>query len=212
MIRKTSCCIHIMLMNNFFPELVELTLKTVERYAKKINSKINIISERKFPDWPILTEKLQVYDYTDYDWNILMDADILVHPDTPDPLVYFDPREVGNKDEYVASNQLRPDKYFIRDGRNLGLSACLICTSRLTHDLWKFPTDLTKEEILENILQERKCVDEYVISRNLAKYGLKYRELFPVKYYNMMFHLGTEDEDKDKILSRAKEWMLVNWR
>jgi hypothetical protein len=212
MSRRTSCCIHILLINDFFPELTEMTLKTVERYAKNINAKLNIISQRKFPDWPILTEKLQVYDYPDYDWNILMDADILVHPDTIDPLIKFDPREVGNKDEYQASNQLRPDKYFIRDGRNLGLSGCLICTSRLTHDLWEFPTDLTKKEVLGNILQDRKCVDEYVISRNLAKYGLKYRELFPVKYYNMMYHLGTEDEDKNKVLSMAKEWMKVNWK
>jgi hypothetical protein len=210
--RKTSCCIHVVLLNDYFPELVNLTLPTIERYANKIGANLNIINKRKFSDWPILTEKLQVYDYPDYDWNILMDIDILIHPDTPDPLEYFDPREVGNKDEYPASQQLRPDKYFIRDGRNLGLSACLICTSRLTHDIWEMPKDLTKEEIIENILQDRKCVDEYVISRNLAKYGLKYRELFPVKYYNMVYHLGTENEDKEEILLRAEKWRKINWR
>lgn len=210
--RNTSCCIHMVVVNNYFPELVEITHKTVEVYAKKINAKFNMITSRKFPDWPVLTEKLQVYDYDNYDWNILVDADILIHPDTYDPLIKFDPRVVGNKDEYLASNQLRLDKYFIRDGRNLGLSGCLLCTSRLTHDLWEFPTDLTKEEVLDNITQERKCVDEYVVSRNLAKYGLRHKELFPVKDYSLFHHLGIDGVDKDKILDNAKDWIKANWR
>lgn len=210
--RNTSCCIHVVAVNNYFPELLELTYKTMELYAKKTQSKLNVITERKFPDWPVLTEKLQVYNYDDYDWNILMDADILIHPDAYDPLIRFDPRLVGNKDEYPASNQLRMDKYFLRDGRNVGISGCLICTSRLTHDLWEFPTDLTKEEVIGNILQERKCVDEYVVSRNLAKYGLRYKELFPVKDYSLFYHLGIEGWDKNKILDKTKEWFKANWR
>lgn len=212
MLRKTSCCIHVLIVNNYFPELTKLTLPTIEVYANKINASLNIITERKFKDWPILTEKLQVYDYPDFDWNILMDADILIHPDTPDPLFNFNPRFVGIKDDYKASMQFKIDKYFIRDGRNLGVSGCLVCTSRLTHDLWKFISDLNKEEIMENILQDRKCVDEYTISRNVAKYGLKHMELFPVNYYNMLYHLGIYEQDQEKCLDVAKNWLKLNWR
>ena len=145
-----------------------------------------------------------------YDWNLMMDADILVHPNTYNPFINFDPRVVGNKDEYKASNQLRLDKYFIRDGRNLGLSGCLLATSRLTHDVWEFPNDLTEEDILNNIHAPRKCVDEYIISRNLAKYGIKHHELFPVKDYNLMFHVGCFNEDKNQILDLAKDWFSKN--
>jgi hypothetical protein len=204
-------CIHVLNINNYFPELFEMTYKTLDRYSKKIKADLNVITTRKYEDYNVLTEKLQVYDYgMDYDWNLLIDADILVHPDAYDPFVNFDPRLVGNKDEYKASNQLRLDKYFIRDGRNIGLSGCLIATSRLTHDLWEFPKDLTKEEIYNNILQERKIVDEYVISRNLAKYGLKHHELFPIKDYNLLYHIGLYNEDKNKILDLAKDWFEKN--
>lgn len=206
-------CVHVVNIDNYYPELFNLCIKTVERFCNNHNFNLNIITKRKWPKWPILTEKLQVYDYgLDYDWNLLIDADILVHPNTYNPFKYFDPREVGNKDEYKANMQLRLDKYFIRDGRNLGLSGCVLATSRLTHDLWEFPTDLSKDEIINNILQERKIVDEYVISRNLAKYSLKYRELFPVKDYDLLYHLGSYAQDENKILDLAKEWMKKNWR
>ena len=200
--------IHVVNINNYFPELFNITIKTIERYADKINAKLNIINNRKYLDWPVLTEKLQVYDYgINADWNLLIDADILISKHAYNPFKYFDIRKVGNKDEYLASNQLRIDKYFIRDGRNLGLSGCLLATSRLTHELWEFPKDLTKEELLNNILMERKIVDEYVVSRNLAKYGLKYQELFPVKDYDLFYHLGCYAQDENEILDLAKRWI-----
>jgi len=206
-------CVHIVNIDNFFPELFNLTIKTVERFCEKYKFELNIIKDRKYSDLTILSEKLQVYDYgLNYDWNLLLDADILVHPNTYNPFTYFNPIEVGNKDEYKANAQLRLDKYFIRDNRNIGLSSCVLATSRLTHDLWKFPNDLTKNEIYSNILQERKCVDEYIISRNLAKYGLKHRELFPIKDYNLLYHLGNYNEDKNKILDDANQWMKDNWK
>lgn len=198
---------------NYFPELFELTYLTIERYSKKIGAKLNIISDRRFPDYPILAEKLQIYQTgADADWNLLLDADILVHPNAINPFTYFDPRFVGIKDDYKASTQLRPDIYFVRDGRDLGISGCLVATSRLTHDLWEFPPpDLTREEILDNILQDRKIVDEYIISRNLAKYGLKYKELFPISRYNDMYHLGAFEQDKNKMLDKAKDWIKKNF-
>lgn len=203
--------IHILNIDNYFPELFDITFKSVERYASKINASINIINKRKFLDYPLLTEKLQIYDIGhDYDWNMLIDADILIHPKTPNPFITFNPIYVGNKDEYKADRQFKIDKYFFRDYRNIGLSSCLIATSRLTHDLWKFPKDLTKNEIYENILIDRKIVDEYVISRNLSKYGLKYKELFNINDYDMMFHLGAYDQDKDKILDISKKWAKKN--
>jgi len=204
-------CVHVVNIGDYFPELFNITIKTVEYFCSRHKFHLNVITERKYPDYPLLAEKLQVYDQ-DYDWNLLLDADILVHPDTYNPFNYFNPIEVGNKDDYRASTQLRLDKYFIRDNRDRGLSGCVLATSRLTHDLWEFPSDLTKDEILDNILQERKIVDEYVVSRNLAKYGLKHRELFPIKDYNLLYHLGSYAQDENKILDLAKQWMKDNWR
>jgi hypothetical protein len=200
--------IHIPIIDNYFPELVSLTLPTVEKYAKKINAKINIISNRKFPDWPILYEKIQVYqDGQDADWNILMDADILIHPDTPNPLNGFIlPFQIASKDAYNADTQLVLDDYFKRDGRNIGLSTCVIIAHKTCHDIWT-PLDMTPEEACSKIKIDRMIVDEYCISRNLARFGLKLTApLDPQKDYNRFLHLGTYGQDKDKILDVARDW------
>lgn len=205
-------CIHVLNIGDYFPDLYKLTIKTIEAFSERIGADLNIITERKYKNWPLLTEKLQIYeDGKDYDWNLLLDADILVHPNAYDPFLSIHPAIVGCKDSYDAHRQLQIDKYFLRNGRNVGLSSCVVATSQLTHDLWELPKDLTKEEILNNILQERKIVDEYVISRNLAKYGLHYRELYPFKDYNLLFHLGNYAQNEDKILELAKSWMKENF-
>lgn len=204
-------CVHVININDYFPELFELTIETIKHFATKIDADLNIITTRKWPDWPLLTEKLQVYDYgKGYDWNILIDADILINPNAYDPFIDFDPSIVGCKDEYPANKQLKMDEVFLRDGRNIGLSGCLIATSKETHNLWKFP-DMDKKTIFNNIIQDRKVVDEYVISRNLAKYGYGYRELYPINYYNYFYHLGMYEKNEQMMLIRAREWMRTYW-
>lgn len=208
-------CIHIIDINNYFQELKKLTLLTIERFCERISADLNIITERKFPNWPILTEKLQVYkDGFNYEYNILLDLDILIHPDCYNPFGANIPiTHCAFKDNYNASDQLDVDDiYFKRDGRNVGISGCAIFTTKYTHDLWKFPKDLTKKDVINNILQDRKIVDEYIVSRNLAKYGLKYIEPYPMKKeYNLMFHLGIFGHDKQKILDRAELWFKTFW-
>lgn len=205
--------IHVPIINNYFPELVNLTLPTVEKYAKKLNAKINIIENRKYPDWPILYEKIQVYEYgMDADWNILIDADVLIHPNCPNTLNGFiSPVQVAAKDAYHANTQLNLDKYFLRDGRNIGLSTCVVIASRICHDIWT-PLELSVEEAKKQILIDRMIVDEYCISRNLARFGLKLTApLDPNKDYDKMFHLGAYAQDQNKILDIAKQWHKLNF-
>jgi len=210
-----SICVHVIDIGNYFPELKSLTLPTIERYCKKIGSDLNIIKERKFNEWPLLTEKLQVYeDGKNYDFNMLLDLDVLIHPDCYNPFLKNIPETYCSfKDNYYASNQLDVnDIYFKRDGRNVGISGCAVFTTKYTHDLWKFPIELSMEDILCKIKQERKIVDEYIMSRNLAKYSLKYIEPFSVETeYNLIFHLGNYDQNKQKILDRAKLWYKTFW-
>ena len=203
-------------INNYFPELTNLTIPTIKAYAEKIGANLNIITERKYLSWPILTEKLQIWELgLNSDWSILFDADILIHPDCPDITENIPLNCVGAKDAYDANKQLQMDKYFIRDGRNIGLSSCCIVTSKLTHDLWKpiiKDAELSKEDVLNNILQDRKIVDEYCISRNMAKYGLKLYPILPIEQYNMIYHLGAFAQDEKEIITCAKLWLEENWK
>ena len=53
--------IHVLNINDFFPELFALTFPTIKSYAERHGFMINLITERKFPDYPINYEKMQVY-------------------------------------------------------------------------------------------------------------------------------------------------------
>ena len=208
---KEKRTVHILYMNNYLPEVTKYTLPTIEAYARKIGAEVNYITKRRWPDWPILTEKLQVfYDGMNSDWNILIDADILVHPDTPDTLgTLVTPDQVASKDAYHASRQLRWDGYFQRDGRDIGLSSCLIMTSRLCHDLWiPIPEEMSLEQASAMILQDRQCIDELCISRNMARFGLKLTApVDPVKDYDKFHHLGAYGRTEEEMVVEARTWM-----
>jgi len=205
--------IHVLLVNNYFPEMSKLTIPTIERWAKKLNGKVNLITNRKWSEWPLLYEKMQIYyDGQDSDWNILLDADILVHPDTPEPLNFTTPTVVSAKDSYHADTQLFMDDYFFRDGRNIGISTCAVVASRLCHDLWT-PLELSLEEAEKRVYKKRAILDEYCVSRNLARYGLKLTAILdPNKDYNKLYHLGAFGRDKQQMLDEARIWYSKNWR
>lgn len=211
-----NICVHVIDIDDYFPELKLYTLPTIERFCDKIKADLKIIRERRFPDWPILTEKLQIYaNGALYPNNILLDLDILVHPDCYNPFERNIPyTHCAFKDNYNASKQLKSDIYFERDGRDVGISGCAVFTTSHTHDLWKFSDyfKANKHMVLENILQERKIVDEYVMSRNLARYGLKYVAPYPIHEYDLMFHLGNYKQSEEMILERAKLWYKTFWR
>lgn len=210
---EKTCCIHVVDIGGYFPELTEYTLPTIESFASRIGAKLNVITERRFPDQDVVAEKLQVHEAgVEFDRNILLDLDILVHPRCYDPFrSNIPPTHVAFKDNYDAATQLMPDQYFLRDGRNVGISGCAVFTTRMTHDLWKPITDLTIEEIDANILQERKVVDEYTLSRNLAKYGLRYVGPYQPTEYDYLFHLGAYGRDKNEMIDKAKLWHKMIW-
>ena len=209
--------VHVLIIDNYFPELIKLTLPTVERWAKKLNAKVNIISKRIYPEWPLLYEKMQVYyDGINSDWNILLDADILIQPDTPDPLnTLIHPTQVAAKDSYHADKQFvnnGMDQYFYRDGRNIGISTCAVAASRLCHDLWT-PLEISREDAEQRVYKNRAILDEYCISRNLARYGLKLTAILDPKIcYNNLYHLGVFGRDKDLLIDIANIWYKNNWK
>lgn len=208
--------IYVVRVDDYQPDLCELTLRNLKLYAEKIGADFVEINERKFPDFPATYEKLQVHDLgRDNEWNILIDADFLLHPMTPDFRTYLSPNMVGIDYGYDASSYLdTSDKYFLRDGRNRGIATGLVVTNNVVHDLWT-PLEFGWEEARTRLKREF-IVDEYCLSRNLAKFGLKYVGLFqeePESREEWFIHLGSEEksesERKDIILKAGflmKEW------
>src|SRR5689334_15577875 len=146
-------------VDNYQPEITELTFPFLRQYAEKIGADFHVIKQRKFPGWPPVYEKLQIFELgKGNDWNIFFDADVLVHPDFFDVTDHLDKSTVCHWACDMAGERWRYDNYFRRDNRHIGSGNWLAVASDWCLDLWHPLEDLTYEEALENIFpiaQER---------------------------------------------------------
>ena len=174
-------------VDGYAPEITDLTFPLMRRYADKIGADFHVISERKFPDFPPVYEKLQIHDLgreMGNDWNIYVDADALIHPDMFDFTEHLSKDTVLHNGSDPASIRWKFDEYFRRDGRNIGSCNWFTAASDWCLDLWRRP-----EEPLDDLVQNISCIrqeldsgvmdashliDDYILSRNIARFGLKF--------------------------------------
>ena len=215
--------IHVVNINNFFPELFALTYPTIRSYAERNGYMINMITERKFPDYPINYEKMQVYeDGKDAEVNILCDADMLIHPQFPDVTTFLQRDSIAFNDNYNISWKYHVDriKYFMRDGRDVGIATNFVVSSDWTHDVWE-PLSLSQKDIEDLAKKENTdtggadgrgwghYADEFALSYNMAKYGLKYTGVTWEDWMRpWLVHTGTGD--KNEALQIARQ-TLEKW-
>ena len=202
--------LHIVNINNFFPELFEMTFPTVQAYAQRYGYDINLITERKFPGFHINYEKMQVWEAgKDADVNLLVDADVLIHPQFPDAATIVPPHHIGFNDNYNASTKFHMNHYFMRDGRDVGIASNFVISYRSTHDVWE-PLTITPEQGRRITFVREGDIDEYCISQNMAKYGLRYTGITWEPWQReYLIHTGTGD--KPLALQMARE-ALNKWK
>jgi len=175
-------------VDNYAPEVTAITYPLIEFWAKKIGASFNVISERKFEGWPPVYEKLQIYELgqqMENDWNIYIDSDALIHPDLPDLTMVLPRDTVSHHGNDFAPIRWKYDRFFMRDGRHLGSGNWFTIASDLCIDLWRPLDDLTLDEAKANIFptveeinagvfDPSHLIDDYTLSRNIAKFGLKF--------------------------------------
>jgi hypothetical protein len=184
--KKIKKTIFVLNIDNYEPEITKLTYPFLKKYADKIEADIYQINKRKFPGFPVVYEKLQIYELAqqmENDWNIYIDSDAFVHPDTPDITDLVSKDTVLHNGKDFSTLRFRPDRFFLRDGRHFGSCNWLTMASDLCIDLWKPLDDLTLEEAVANIfpigeelntvITPEHLIDDYTLSRNIAKFGLK---------------------------------------
>lgn len=182
--------IYILNIGNYAPEITALTYPRIEKWAKKINAEIVQIIDRKYPDYPVVYEKMQIWEIEkerNSDWIIYIDSDCLVHPDMFDVTELLTMDTVLQHGNDLAVNRFTIDDYFRRDGRYIGTCNWFTVCSKWCLELFKPADDLTLSEMLERMhatAREKRAgkesshlIDDFVLSRNLAKYGLKYKTL-----------------------------------
>jgi hypothetical protein len=186
--------VFVLRVNDYRPDLCRYTIPTVKLWASRIGARYTEITTRVFPEWPVTYEKLQVHRLgVGADWNILVDADFMLHPELPDFTETLDRNTVGMHYGFNASTMFMNDIYFERDGRDLGIAGGFVITSRLTHDLWT-PLEFDWQTARQRLRREF-IVDEYCLSRNLAKFGLYHSgvERGP-EIAEKMIHIGNEEK------------------
>jgi hypothetical protein len=190
-LRPLKKVVYTLNIGNYAPEICALTYPLIDHWAKKIGAHFHVIKERKFPLWPIVYEKLQIHELArrhQVDWAIYLDSDALVHPDFFDPTDHLSKDTVCHNGSDMANIRWKYDQYFRRDGRHIG--SCNWCTmaSDWCLDLWRPLDDLTPAEAeqrisptmgerLSGLIPASHLIDDYTLSRNIARFGLKFTTL-----------------------------------
>ena len=227
-VKKTIFTLNV---NGYSPEMTALTYPLIQAYARKIGADFHIITERKFPEWPITYEKLQINELAqqmENDWNIYIDSDALVHPDTPDLTLLLPRDTVAHFGSDFAPTRWKTDRFFHRDGRHISSGNWLALASDLCIELWKPVDDMTPAEAVANIqpsviertggiITPSHLIDDYILSRNIAKYGLKYvniREVLEKTYKDgvgFFYHhyLFPIDKKIEEIQGVIEKWQVA---
>ena len=188
--RKLKKTVYTLNISDYEPMIRELATPLMMEYAEKIRASFHVIDERKYPDWPIPVEKLQIGKLSEQrgdEWSLFFDQDALVSPDCPDFTEQLHKDTVCQNGRDFAGVRLNTDKYFRRDGRYIGPCGWATFASDLcASDLWRMPDDLTPEQAARNchstvaerlsgVCDEGHLVDDYLLARNIARFGLKYK-------------------------------------
>jgi len=216
-------------IGNYAPELMAITYPLFKVYARKIGANFFEITERKFPDWPITYEKLQIFELAKQmgnDWNIFFDADCMVHPCMPDWTIYLKKDTIAHWGSDVASVRHRFDNYMLRDGRGWGAANFFTIASDWCIDLWR-PLDITPEEAMSHIspthqemnygFRPEHFVDDYALTNNVARFGLKTAKIIDIRdeipaFKGMGFvvhgFLMTNEEKRQKMEEAINTWEI----
>lgn len=219
-------------VDGYAPELCELTFPLMRRYAEKIGAEFHVITERKFPDFPAVYEKLQIHELgrdMGNDWNIYVDADALIHPDLFDLTEHLSKDTVFHNGSDPASIRFKPDEYFRRDGRNIGSCNWFTIASDWCLDLWRPATQplddlvqnisLIRSEIDSGVMTPSHLIDDYVLSCNIARFGLKVKTMRDVladlkmhPQSSFLHHIYTSPraEKAQEILKVLEAWKLLD--
>jgi hypothetical protein len=173
-------------INNYTKEITDITYPYMKSYADKIGADFKIITERKYPNEPVICEKFQVYNISkNYDWTILIDCDAIIHPNCPDLTEIYEKDTVLLNGYDLYPLRFKHNNYTKRDGRNIGACPWVTVFSDWTRHLWE-PYENARSYINQiNLLHLEKnfgyspehILTDYFVSLNIAKYGLKVKTI-----------------------------------
>lgn len=175
--------IWVVAVDNYRPDICTKTFPTISAYAKKIGASFDVIRKRRWNTQPTY-EKLQVAHLgSKNDFNMIIDADIELPEDMFDVLSRVRDDRVSSWMTYDASEQFPLDEYFYRDGRKLGVVTSFIVVPKACMDALT-PFDDRELPKRVSIIKRPFILDEYCISRNMARFGIKHSGILTEEEFN----------------------------
>ena len=205
-------CVHVVATLDYAPDLCAMTLPRIQAYAKKIGADFNRITERRFPDYPINYERMQIYQLgKEYDWNFNIDADILLGSSLLDVTTRLRPENVGTAMLFKLSDAfpIAGNPVFENAKQDVGIVDMFNLTTKLTHELWRpLPGPFEQYRNCSPRWGERK-VSEYCVSMNFHRNNYTVSGLFAPSDHIHHLNYTTLSSPSD-IVTNAEE-LLASW-
>lgn len=125
------------------------------------------------------------------EWAIYIDVDALVSPEFFDITMQLPRDHVCHNGRDMANMRWQYDQYFMRDGRNWGSCNWFTVGSDWMLDAWRPLDDISLRDALRRInitieeynsgeCRTEHLIDDYTLSRNIARFGLKATTLIEI--------------------------------
>jgi hypothetical protein len=224
-------------VDNYAPALREITFPSLQFWAQKIGAEIKVIETRKWPEYPITYEKFQMYEMAKEDpadWHIFVDADAYVKNDMIDIVEYIGKDKVLVAKGGKGNLRFKSDNYMRRYGRHLDLGSWFFAFSDWTIDAFKPPHLQSGEPVVDELIaniypqtselnakvpvEPSHLIDDYMLCRNIAKYGLNVvfmAEEFPMAINTLVHTCFDTVEAKRALMQLVTErderasWSLI---
>jgi hypothetical protein len=176
-------CVHFVNIPDHPSQYTAVTFPLVHAYAKRIGATFNIISQRKFPNFPVEYEAMQIHEAgAFYDWNMHIAAGMVLGEWLQDPSLYMSDDCVATNMVFGADQAFRTEGniYFERNERYVGIAEGFVLSHANTHDVWE-PLPGGNFDSYVGLIRDgrRERITSYALSLNMAKYGLKVCGVFP---------------------------------
>jgi len=195
-------------VDDYFPELCEITIPTLKMYAESIDAKFTVIEQRKYPEFSPTYEKMQIYELGAVnDYNILVDCDIAIKDGMYDVTELVEGRQYGSWVEYYVGLNVCNDDILDVSTDRVPVTNFMVSTKE-SHSIWK-PLTISKEEALIR-MKRPFVIDEYCVGRNVKKFKMTHKAIImPGADDNLFKHanITTDNKDISTVLSELKNFI-----
>jgi hypothetical protein len=183
-------CIHVVCVNNYRLDIACKTVPYLQFYAKRIGADFNLITDRKYPEWPVTYEKMQIYDLgKKYNCNILLDCDILLDHKMYDITEIVPSNCIGTWMVYDPAITIKEDEFIKLDGSDrIPVTNCIV-TRQSQHEFWK-PFDSISMATALSRMKREFVIDEYCVGRNTKKNNFSIVGVIEKRVENKLFFHG----------------------